>query len=263
MVEGMNVRRLVTRSISEISALVSCARPPVQGLRVLMYHAIGTPALDDRLGLYSLSVERFRRQMTLLSMWHHGKVVDLTKSELANKGCRVAITFDDGYLDNLEVAAPILTDLGLPFTVFVTSDFVRTSKSGFLTPATLRTLAELPGVRIGAHGATHIALSGCDDQTLKTELRVSREYLEDIVGYQINTLAYPFGAADQRVKNAALEVGYDLGACSMAGINRSEREPLLLARTDVVSYDDTRTFLQKLHGDWDWYRWRTKDPACL
>jgi peptidoglycan/xylan/chitin deacetylase (PgdA/CDA1 family) len=263
MVEGMNVRRLVTRSISEISALASCARPPVEGLRVLMYHAIGTPALDDRLGLYSLSVERFRRQMIFLSNWHHGKVVDLTKSELAKKGCRVAITFDDGYLDNLEVAAPILTELGLPFTVFVASEFVRTSKSGFLTPAALRMLAALPGVQIGAHGANHVALSECDDQALKTELRVSRECLEDIVGYQIKALSYPFGAANQRVKNAVLEAGYDLGACSMAGINRPERDPLLLTRTDVVSYDDMRTFLQKLHGDWDWYRYRTKDPACL
>ena len=36
----------------------------------------------------------------------------------------MAITFDDGYLSNLRIAAPILADFGLPATIFVTSGFV-------------------------------------------------------------------------------------------------------------------------------------------
>lgn len=36
----------------------------------------------------------------------------------------LAITFDDGYLNNLEVAAPVLDRLGLPATFFVTAGFV-------------------------------------------------------------------------------------------------------------------------------------------
>lgn len=37
---------------------------------------------------------------------------------------RVSLTFDDGYLDNLELAAPLLESHGIPFTVFVTSGFI-------------------------------------------------------------------------------------------------------------------------------------------
>ena len=259
----MNLRRLLARTISETVAGVSWIRLPANGLRVLMYHAIGTTALGDTLGLFSLSPERFRQHMARLAGWKQGRVVEFDAAALNGNSCRVAITFDDGYLDNLEVAAPTLSELGLPFTVFVTSEFVRSGKAGFLSPTALRTLAALPGAQIGAHGANHVALTQCDDTTLRNELTSSRSYLEDVLGCEVRTLAYPYGAADRRVRDAALAAGYQLGACSLAGINPPERDPLLLARTEIVSFDSDRVFAQKLHGDWDWYRWRTQDPACL
>lgn len=259
----MNLRRFLARTISETVAGVSWLRPPADGLRVLMYHAIGSPALGDTLGLFSLSPERFRQHMALLAEWAQGPIVAFDAAATTGTGCRVAITFDDGYLDNLEVAAPVLCDLGLPFTVFVTSEFVRSGKAGFLSPTALRALAALPGAQIGAHGANHVALTQCDEATLHNELISSRHYLEDALGGEVRTLAYPYGAADRRVRDAAVAVGYRLGACSMAGINPPERDPLLLARTEIVSFDSKRVFAQKLHGDWDWYRWRTQDPACL
>lgn len=259
----MNLRRLVARGISETVAGVSWLRPPADGFRVLMYHAIGSPALSDTLGLFSLTPERFRQHMALLTDWKRGQVVEFDNAATTGIGSRVAITFDDGYLDNLEVAAPILCELGLPFTVFVTSEFVRNGKKGFLSPNDLRALAAVPGAQIGAHGANHVALTQCDESTLRSELVSSQHYLEDLLGREVKTLAYPYGAVDRRVRDAALAAGYRLGACSLAGINSPERDPLLLARTEIVSLDSGRVFAQKLHGDWDWYRWRTQDPACL
>lgn len=260
----MNLRRLLARTISETMAGVFWLQPPADGLRVLMYHAIGTPALGDTLGLFSLSPELFRQHMALLAGWTQGQVVAFdAAATTTGTGCRVAITFDDGYLDNLEVAAPVLCELGLPFTVFITSEFVRNGKTGFLSPTALRALAALPGAQIGAHGANHVAMTQCDEATLHNELTSSRYYLEDVLGGEVRTLAYPYGAANCRVRDAALAAGYQLGACSLAGINPSGRDPLLLARTEIVSFDNARVFAQKLHGDWDWYRWRTQDPACL
>jgi hypothetical protein len=259
----MNIRRLLARSVSQVAAGLSYKSPPSAGFRALMYHAVGTQAYGDGLGLFSISEDCFRRHMNLLSNWQGGQVVDFSEHSLSLTGNSVAITFDDGYQDNLEVAAPILINLGLPFTVYVTSEFVRNSMRGFMTPSSLRTLAGFPGVKIGAHGASHVALSQCDDKKLNNELLSSRLYLEDLLGFAVDAIAYPYGAVNCRVRDAALVAGYRIGACSMAGINRRGRDPMLLSRTEIVSLDSEKVFMQKLRGNWDWYRWRTQDSLCL
>lgn len=259
----MKLRRFIPRAISEAVSCVNARSGPRPGLRILMYHAIGTPALGDTLGIFSLSPTLFREQMDYLARYHAGRVKDLHPEIQIGQAADLAITFDDGYLDNLEIAAPILVERKFPFTIFVTSDFVRSERKGFLSPAKLRELADLPGVRIGAHGAKHVALSECDDKTLADELRSSRQTLEEIIGKPVNSMAYPYGAANRRVREAAAAAGYQLAACSYADTNLPERDRLLLGRTEILSDDSLRSFKQKLKGNWDWRRWRTPDPTRL
>ena len=100
------------------------------------------------------------------------------EQNVSSSPLRVAVTFDDGYRDNLEVAAPILLKYKIPFTVFVTSSFVHSNSSVYLTPAALRELADLPGVRIGSHGISHVPLGECVESTLWEEVAGSRRILE-------------------------------------------------------------------------------------
>lgn len=258
----MNVRRLGARAISETFSMLRFLRAPTVGLRVLMYHAIGTPARGDRLGLYSLSSAVFESQMEMLAAQFGKSVVEFGSHEVKPDQLNLAITFDDGYMDNLEVAAPLLVARGLPFTVFVTSEFVRQAVPGFLTPKALRELAAVPGARIGAHGANHVALADCDDRTLREELISSREFLEDTIGAEVTTMAYPYGSTNRRVRDAAENAGYTAAGCSLGGVNAMDSDPFLLARTEIIAFDDRRAFQQKIRGDWDWYRWRTQDRAC-
>lgn len=257
----MSIRRAIARTVSEAVACSRCFFAPRPGLRVLLYHAIGSPALGDTLGLFSVSPDIFRKHIDHLSECHAGRVVGLDPDLRIESELQIAITFDDGYADNLDVAAPILVARGLPFTVFVTADFVMNSRPGFLTPAGLRELAAMPGARIGAHGATHVALSQCDDTKLFEELRSSKHYLEDTTGREVTTMAYPYGAANRRVRDAVGAAGYLLAASSYANVNDASRDRLMLGRTEVLEGDSLRVFRQKLHGDWDWRHWLTKDPV--
>lgn len=258
----INMRRLFARSISEAISGATRFSSPSEGFRVLMYHAIGTPAFGDSLGIFSVTPEKFRYQMTQLANYKCSELTAFSEPLNLQAGNRVAVTFDDGYLDNFEVAGPIMVELNIPFTVFVVSEFVRNRKPGFLCLSSLRALASLPGAQIGAHGANHVPLTKCDNKTLKNELISSKHFLEDILGKEVCTISYPYGAVDIRVRDAALAAGYRLGASSVAGLNKIGRDPMIFSRTEILSYDDKRVFFQKLKGNWDWYRWRTGDVCA-
>ena len=234
---------------------------PRPGLRILMYHAIGT-SIEDRGGdRYNTTFPRFERQMRYLAEHYPDRLVPFDCRISESNPLRIALTFDDGYRDNLTLAAPLLVELGIPFTVFVCTGTVGGRKEGFLRPEEVRELASLPGVKIGAHSISHPLLTTCDDHRLKQELHGSKTYLEDLLGREVDCLAYPFGAVNCRVRDMAEKEGYRFGACTRFDINRPSRDPLLLCRTHVWADDDASIFGQKLRGDWDWLRWRHRDPA--
>jgi peptidoglycan/xylan/chitin deacetylase (PgdA/CDA1 family) len=256
----MRWKALAASVVAETVALARRASAPRYGLRILMYHAVGSPVRDDRLGIFSISPHDFRAHVDLLASMPEVRTVPLEPLELPQNSLKVAVTFDDGYQDNLDTAAPLLVERGIPFSVFVTTDFVKERVQGFLTLPTLKALANFPGATIGAHGRSHRSLLECNDADLMEELTSSKSYLEDITGRPVSTLAYPYGATNRRVRDAAERAGYTLGLSSRFDINRPGRDRLMLNRCNVLRGDSPRILRQKLRGDWDWYRWRSRDP---
>lgn len=228
------------------------ACPASAGQRILMYHAIGTPIADDTQGRYTLTLRAFTAQMERLAALG----ARVTRPGVLPDG--VAITFDDGYRDNLTHAYPVLKRLGLPFTIFVTPGFVRSGDDSYLTGAQLHRLAEDPLISIGAHGDSHARLTGLSDQALRQELVSSKAWLEQVTGKPVTTMSYPHGAVDMRVREAVRAAGFAAACSSEFGINPSAQDPFLLRRTDIWSSDSLDTFNAKLAGDWDWMRFFTR-----
>ena len=92
---------------------------------VLVYHRVGERSLDPwRL---TIDPEIFAGQMeTLARDWSPISLAELVEGfgrrRLPERA--VAVTFDDGYADNLEVAAPILLEHGIPTTLFVAAELI-------------------------------------------------------------------------------------------------------------------------------------------
>lgn len=123
---------------------------------ILMYHGLTEDPRPDE--WTQVSCEEFERQARLLS--RHYRVVhlrDLVEALAAGKpeSRLAAITFDDGYRSVATLAAPILERLGLPATLFLTSEFPTTDPTEIrlMWPDRLRLrLASLDGPRVDLSG---------------------------------------------------------------------------------------------------------------
>src|SRR5258706_808166 len=146
---------------------------------ILVYHRISpTP---EPIGCDNdISPERFERQLRWLSRWRRVVRLDETLSAAGNS-CKgdVAITFDDGFRDNLTVALPLLEKYQTPITLFVAAGMV--GRRNYLSGDELREIARHPLVTIGAQGLWHRRFTGLSNQEARLELRESRSQL-----YKVN-----------------------------------------------------------------------------
>lgn len=94
---------------------------------VLLYHGVttsnhGLAALDGK----HVLIDRFRRQLDLLRRRRVvalGELLEALRSGADTRGM-LAITFDDGYLDNFTCAAPVLADYRMPAAFFLATGFI-------------------------------------------------------------------------------------------------------------------------------------------
>ena len=212
------------------------------GLRILSYHAVGS-VLPHRHDGISVEPARWREQVL--------SIAPAVALDPALSG--IALTFDDGYADFRDVVVPALADLGLPATLFVTVEYAESGSGLYLTRQDVAALARLPNVTVGSHGLSHRRLTECGDAALRLELGESRRILEGWTGSPVTAIAYPHGAVDRRVRDAAEEAGYRIGCTTRFGRNDARTDPLLLRRVEILAADSPRDFRAKVTGAWDWW----------
>ncbi len=158
---------------------------------------------------------------------------------------RVLLTFDDGWRDCVEVGGPILVAHGLHAMLFVTTDLI-----GHRDFVGLETLRSLPSqFCVGSHAKTHRFLSDLSDADVTLELRESKAVLEDILGHEVNSLAYPGGSFDRRVERIAAEVGYQWIFTSEPSVAQHSKGPLRIGRVPVKADTSTKTIARWVRGD--------------
>lgn len=173
--------------------------------KAVVYHTISTPEVCLPANT-DVSPARFETHLKWLSK-RRNRVAALRETLVQPpKKNLIAITFDDGYLDNLTVALPLLEKYDLPMTLFMVAGFI--GKDGYLSANDLKFLAKHPLVTIGSHTVSHRHLTKISKQDARFELRESKKVLEEITGEKIDLLAYPYGDCNPEIERLSEECGY-------------------------------------------------------
>jgi peptidoglycan/xylan/chitin deacetylase (PgdA/CDA1 family) len=180
-----------------------------------MYHAV-LRASEDPNGV-CVSPERFEAQMHHLERRGLRGVSMEELMRAVRRGSAeglVGLTFDDGYENFLHAALPVLEQFGFAATVFVLGGMLGGKNSWDEAPR-MKLLdaqgvreAAARGVEIGAHGTSHMRLSGLDSVRLREEVEDGRQILEEVLGRPVEGFCYPYGDLSDRVARAVREAGY-------------------------------------------------------
>lgn len=170
---------------------------------IVAFHRVGDWPESDSL---TVDVEMFERFCTFFK--RHFRVIRLRDLvEKLERGVELnrelAITFDDGYLDNFENAAPVLERLSLPATFFVVSRWMGTDvvpswdrqcgcRHPWMTWDQVRSLHQR-GFDIGAHTQTHVDLGTASETDAREEIFGARRELEARLAAPVDLFAYPYG----------------------------------------------------------------------
>lgn len=154
----------------------------------------------------------------------------------------VALTFDDAYEDFVDVALPVLADVGAAGTVYVPTAFVGQA-AGWLG----RDASDLPSlmswdqlrqcvasgfIEIGSHSRHHPQLDTLPLDLVSQEVEGSKATLEDRLQIKVKSFCYPHGYHDRTVRASVAQAGYE-NACEVGRRVSSATHRLSLSRLAV------------------------------
>lgn len=230
---------------------------------IILYHRVADVKDDPH--LLSVSPDNFRKQLTCLKKRY--TIIKLSElvNDVKNKNIKrntAVITFDDGYADNFYNALPILKELNIPATIFVTAGKIDSNEPFYwdkqtnandqgraLTKEELIQLSENPLIEIGAHTITHPNLASESLEKQNYEIRESKFFLEKILNKSMVSFAYPFGGKQNFNQNSVdlVKKNSYLYACSTLPGRVCKNSDIFSLPRNLVRNWDAEKFLKKIN----------------
>jgi peptidoglycan/xylan/chitin deacetylase (PgdA/CDA1 family) len=126
------------------------------------------------------------------------------------------------------------------------------------------------GMEVGSHSITHMNLAELETEAVRVELRDSKRVLEDHLGEEIDSVAYPFGIPGRHVTGRTIaearDAGYRIGTSILYRDLRRHDDALNIPRI-AVKNNTIQLLKAKIAGSLDvigrWQEYRARGAFSL
>lgn len=217
---------------------------------ILMYHSISQQA-TPKFKRFAVAPALFSAHMAYL---HQHAYTPVTVTQLVQALAQgsstlparpVVITFDDGFADFYTEALPVLKHYSFVATLYLVTAFINETsrwlqKEGeALRPIlTWEQIASISaaGIECGGHTHTHPELDTLSLSSAREEIAHCKRLLEQHLGHEILSFAYPFGYHTTSIKQLVREAGYTSACAVKYEMSSETTDPFALTRL-IVSAD--------------------------
>lgn len=176
--------------------------------RILMYHRVADQApasgMNTPPALFEQHLEVLKAQKKVFCTV--SEMADLCHQREEGNQRLVALTFDDGWLDNWEEMFPLLQKHGAKATIYLSP---ACPDMPHLRPEHIRAMQASGLVEFGAHTVHHVNLTRCTDEEARREIAESRALVADLAGVPCRSFAYPYGRFLPKHAEMVRAAGFD------------------------------------------------------
>ena len=180
-------------------------------VKVFMYHRFNQFKYPET----NISSKVFEEQMKYL-INHNYKILPLTElisflkknKKIPKKS--IFITIDDAFKSFYDHGFPILKKLKIPFSIFVSTDFVSNhKKSDFMSWKMLKEISENNGLILN-HTKNHQSLLNMNEEKIKQNILKNQNLIENKLGSIPKILSYPFGESNIKIEEIVKKLNYEI-----------------------------------------------------
>jgi peptidoglycan/xylan/chitin deacetylase (PgdA/CDA1 family) len=213
---------------------------------ILLYHHINTSPTGNH---YYVPPKTFEQEIMTLHDWGYTTITVTMLVQAITMGRElpphpILITFDDGQLDDYTNAFPIMQKYGFTGVIYIVCNYL--GKEGFMNREQILKLHDA-GWDVGSHSMNHYDLTTLSPKAKRIEILESKEKLEDVLGIEILSFAYPFGVKDNSIYESVRAAGY-IAAMGAEGYtdNQGIWNLYNLQRVEIKASEDVKSLTRFL-----------------
>ena len=235
---------------------------------VIMYHRVINNAENE--GVYGTYIyeDMFKKHLQYLKDKNYTVITfkDLDKIGWRNrfeKGKKyIILTFDDGYKDNYDLAFPILKEFNFKATIFLMGSStynewdVKAGGEKEFPLMSVEMIKEMQdyGIEFGAHTFNHPKLNTLSNEEIEHQIVDVKKPLEEKIGKEIITFAYPYGILNDYAKEMAKKAGYTFALATDSGSVCLSDDLYQIRRIAIFPNTNLFSFKRKVAGNYNFIK---------